>query len=164
MGSGRLSHINDAGEARMVDISDKDATTRSATAEAVVRMSALSHQAAVLGTGPKGEVLATARIAGIMAAKRTPEAIPMCHPLLVTGAEVVFETEIEPDSRGRPGIRVLATVKCAGKTGVEMEALHAASVAALTIYDMVKALEKGMEIECIRLLSKAGGKSGDWKR
>lgn len=163
MAKAKFSHLNDAGEARMVDVSGKEVTTRTATAEAVVRMSAATHEAAIKGTGPKGEVLATARIAAIMAAKRTPEAIPMCHPLAIAGVEVSFETDLPRDAKGRCGINVRATVKCTGKTGVEMEALHAATVGALTIYDMLKALEKGMEIEQVRLLEKTGGKSGDWK-
>ncbi len=147
----------------MVDVSAKDTTVRTATAEAVLRMSAATHAAVVHGSGPKGEVLGTARVAGIMAAKRTPEAIPMCHPLALSGVEITFETDV-PSQAGRPGVRVLATVKCKGPTGVEMEALHACAVAALTVYDMVKALEKGIEIEHIRLLQKTGGKSGDWRR
>jgi cyclic pyranopterin phosphate synthase len=157
-----LSHINDKGEARMVDVSTKDTTVRTATAEAVLRMSVATHAAVVHGSGPKGEVLGTARVAGVMAAKRTPEAIPMCHPLALSGVEITFETDVPPEA-GRPGVRVLATVKCKGPTGVEMEALHACAVAALTVYDMVKALEKGIEIEHIRLLHKTGGKSGDWR-
>lgn len=164
MAKAKLSHLNESGEARMVDVSGKGVTTRTATAEATVRMSATTHEAAIKGTGPKGEVLATARIAGILAAKRTPEAIPMCHPLAISGVEVAFDTGVTKDSKGRSGINVRATVKCTGKTGVEMEALHAASVAALTIYDMLKALEKGMEIEAVRLIEKSGGKTGDWKR
>lgn len=164
MAKAKLSHLNDAGEARMVDVSGKEVTTRTATAEAVVRMSPATHKAAVQGTGPKGEVLATARIAAIMAAKRTPEAIPMCHPLAISGVDVAFDTAIARDSKGRCGILARVTVKCTGRTGVEMEALHGAGIAALTIYDMLKALEKGMEIEALRLVTKTGGKSGDWKR
>jgi cyclic pyranopterin phosphate synthase len=157
-----LSHIDEHGNARMVDVSSKETTVRTAVAEAVLRMSAETHAAVVRGSGPKGEVLGTARVAGIMAAKRTPEAIPMCHPLALSGVEITFETDV-PAQAGRPGVRVLATVKCKGPTGVEMEALHACAVAALTVYDMVKALEKGIEIEHIRLLLKTGGKSGDWR-
>lgn len=147
----------------MVDVGGKAVTQRSATAEATVRMSASTHAAVVAGDVPKGDVLGTARIAGIMAAKRTAEAIPMCHPLAIDGVKLDFETDIQPDSQGRAGILVRATVRCTGRTGVEMEALHAASVTALTIYDMAKAIEKGMEITGIRLLEKSGGKSGDWK-
>lgn len=159
----KLSHLNERGESRMVDVSAKDVTTRTATAEAVLRMEPATHRAVVQGSGPKGEVLPVARVAGIMAAKRTPEAIPMCHPLALSGVELEFDTSLAPDKAGRAGIRVLARVKCTGRTGVEMEALHAAAVAALTIYDMVKALEKGMELVSVRLLEKTGGKSGDWR-
>lgn len=142
----------------MVDVSSKSVTARSATAEAFIRMGAAAFSAVVDGSGPKGEVLGTARVAGIMATKRTPEAIPMCHPLALSSVEVRFETDV-------PGlIRVLATVKCTGVTGVEMEALHACAVAALTVYDMAKAVDKGMQIENIRLLEKTGGKSGNWRR
>ncbi len=148
----------------MVDVSAKDTSVRAATAEAIIRMSSAAHAAVVHGSGPKGEVLGTARVAGILAAKRTPEAIPMCHPLSLSSVEVTFETDVAPDAASRPGVRVLAEVKCKGPTGVEMEALHACAVAALTVYDMVKALEKGIEIEHIRLLQKKGGKSGDWRR
>jgi len=162
--SRRLSHINEAGEARMVDVSAKTGSVRTAVAEAVVRMSAAAHEAAVNATGPKGEVLAVARVAGIQAAKRTHEAIPMCHPLLIEGVEIGFKSDLSPDAEGRPGIKIVAAVKCEGKTGVEMEALHAAALAALTIYDMVKALEKGIEITHLRLVKKTGGKSGDWER
>lgn len=163
MAKAKLTHLNDAGDARMVDVSGKEITTRTATAEATVRMSPATHEAAVKGTGPKGEVLATARIAAIMAAKRTPEAIPMCHPLAISGVDVAFDTDIDRDAKGRCGIRARVSVKCTGRTGVEMEALHAVTVAALTVYDMLKALEKGMEIERVTLLEKTGGKSGDWK-
>ncbi len=158
----KLTHLNERGEARMVDVGAKEVTTRSATAEAVIRMERATHDAVLQGSGPKGEVLGTARVAGIMAAKRTPEAIPMCHPLGITGVEIEFDTAVKPVG-GRHGIAVRATVRCTGKTGVEMEALHAASIAALTIYDMVKALEKGMVIESVRLLEKSGGKTGDYK-
>ena len=147
----------------MVDVGGKDITRRSATAEAVIRMSADTHQRVLKGDLPKGDVLGTARIAAIMAAKRTPEAIPMCHPLAIDGVDVTFDTGRPPDAQGRPGIAVLVTVRCTGRTGVEMEALHGASVGALTIYDMAKAIEKGMVIETLRLLDKSGGKSGDWK-
>ncbi|MCC6464615.1 MAG: cyclic pyranopterin monophosphate synthase MoaC [Planctomycetes bacterium] len=159
----KLSHLNERGESRMVDVSGKDITTRTAAAEAILRMEPATHAAVVQGSGPKGEVLPVARVAGIMAAKRTPEAIPMCHPLALSGVEIEFETGLKHDTKGRAGIRVLVRVKCTGRTGVEMEALHAAAVAALTIYDMVKALEKGMEVVSVRLLEKTGGKSGDWR-
>lgn len=158
-----LTHLDDKGEARMVDVGGKDVTKRSATAEAFVRMSADTHDKLIAGNLPKGDVFSTARIAAIMAAKRTHEAIPMCHPLQITGVEVGFDSDIKPDGKGRKGVRVQVTVKCTGRTGVEMEALHGASVGALTIYDMAKAVEKGMEITGLRLLEKTGGKSGDWK-
>ncbi|MCA8910632.1 MAG: cyclic pyranopterin monophosphate synthase MoaC [Planctomycetes bacterium] len=147
----------------MVDVGGKPVTQRTATAEAFVRMNAATHASILAGDLPKGDVLGTARIAGIMAAKRTHEAIPMCHPLAIDSVKVEFETDVAADSAGRAGIRVLASVKCTGRTGVEMEALHAAAVAALTIYDMAKAVEKGMEIAGLKLLAKTGGKSGDWK-
>ena len=140
----------------MVDVSEKAETARIAIAEALVRMKRETLALIQSGGMPKGDVLATARIAGIMAAKRTPDLIPLCHPLPITGASV----ELVP--QGETTLRITATVKTTGKTGVEMEALTAASVAALTVYDMCKAVEKGMVIEGIRLLEKRGGKSGDW--
>jgi cyclic pyranopterin monophosphate synthase len=158
-----LTHLDQSGQARMVDVGDKEVTRRSATAEAVVRMSTDTHAKLVAGNLPKGDVVSTARIAAIMAAKRTHEAIPMCHPLQITGVEVVFDHNLSPDHQGRRGVRVSVTVSCTGRTGVEMEALHGAAVAALTIYDMAKAVEKGMEITGLKLLAKSGGKSGDWK-
>jgi len=155
--AGRLSHLDESGAARMVDVSAKDDTQRVATAEAIVRMKAETLALIQTGGMPKGDVIATARIAGIMAAKRTPELIPLCHPLAITGVTL----EIEP--AGETALRIAATVKTTGKTGVEMEALTAASVAALTVYDMCKAVEKGMVIESVRLLEKEGGKSGHWR-
>jgi cyclic pyranopterin phosphate synthase len=154
----KLSHLDDKGAARMVDVSDKAETTREATAESIIVLSADAFTAAMEGSGPKGDVLAAARIAGIMAAKKVPDLIPLCHPLPITGARVEFEPLPE-----RGAIRITATVKTFGKTGVEMEALTAASVAALTVYDMVKAVDKGAVIEATRLLAKSGGKSGDYK-
>ena len=152
-----LTHLNEQGRARMVDVSEKAATVREATAECRILMyeTTLAHLRA--GTMPKGDVLAVAQVAGIMAAKRTPELIPMCHPLPLTGADIRFAVEED-------GVRITATVRCTGVTGVEMEALHAASVAALTIYDMCKAVQKDMEIQDLRLLQKSGGKSGDYVR
>ena len=149
-----LTHLDERGQARMVDVSDKPVTARVATAEGHVRMSAGTLDAALAG-GPKGDVLATARLAGIMAAKRTSELIPLCHPLSIEKAAV----EIEAD-RDLPGLRVTATVKTSGRTGVEMEALTAASVAALTIYDMLKAVQRDMEIGGLRVVLKDGGASG----
>jgi cyclic pyranopterin phosphate synthase len=156
-GFGGLSHLDSSGAARMVDVSAKDETQRVATAEATVRMARETLALIQSGGMPKGDVLATARIAGIMAAKRTSELIPLCHPLAITGVTV----ELAPD--GPESLRIEATVKTTGKTGVEMEALTAAAVAALTVYDMCKAVEKGMVIENVRLLEKAGGKSGPWR-
>jgi cyclic pyranopterin monophosphate synthase len=153
-----LTHINADGAAHMVDVSGKAVTTRSATAIGAVKMLASTLDTILRGNAAKGDVIATARIAGIMAAKRTSDIIPLCHPLMI--AKVTLD--IEPDT-DLPGLRVAATVKVEGKTGVEMEALTAASVACLTIYDMAKALEKGMVITEIRLTDKTGGKSGDWK-
>lgn len=152
----RLTHIDDQGRARMVDVSDKAATTREAVAAGFVRMSAETLALAVSGTGRKGDVRAVAEIAGVMAAKQTSNLIPLCHPLALAKVEV----SVEP-SEG--GMAVTARVKTTGQTGVEMEALTAASVACLTIYDMLKAAEKGMVIEAVRLVEKTGGKSGDWR-
>ena len=155
--AGELSHLDERGAARMVDVTEKPDTDRVATAEAYVRMQPATLALIQAGGVPKGDVIATARIAGIMAAKRTSELIPLCHPLPITGVTL----ELEPAGDGALHIR--ATVKTTGKTGVEMEALTAASVAALTVYDMCKAVEKGMRIEGIRLLEKRGGKSGEWR-
>ena len=153
-----LTHLGKSGEARMVDVSAKAATERVAVAEGVVVMEHATLDLVLSGNAKKGDVLGAARIAGIMAAKKTSDLIPLCHPLAISKAEV----EIEPDA-SLPGLRVRATVKVTGQTGVEMEALTAVSVACLTIYDMVKAAEKGMRIEGIRLLEKTGGKSGAWR-
>lgn len=151
-----LSHLDASGAARMVDVSAKDDTVRTAVAEAVVTM--LPATLALIQSGglPKGDVLAVARVAGIMAAKHTSDLIPMCHPLPITGVSI----DLEPLSAGE--LRIRATVKTTGKTGVEMEALTAVSVAALTVYDMCKAVDRGMAIGGVRLLEKHGGKSGDW--
>ena len=151
----KLSHLNEKGEARMVDVSDKATTHRTARAEGFVGMSAETLALVEKGEAKKGDVLATARIAGIMAAKRCHELIPLCHPLPVTKATVDFETSHDP-----VGIHVRTEVRCTGQTGVEMEALTAVSVACLTIYDMLKAAQKDMEISSVRLLEKSGGRSG----
>ena len=151
----RLTHIDEAGRARMVDVSDKPATAREALAAGFVRMSPATLALAASGQGKKGDVRAVAEIAGVMAAKKTSDLIPMCHPLPITKAEV----RVEP---GEGGLAVTARVKTTGQTGVEMEALTAVSVACLTLYDMLKAAEKGMVIEGVKLVSKTGGKSGDW--
>ncbi len=153
-----LTHLGKTGEARMVDVSAKPATERVAVAEGKIVMTAVTLDLVLSGDAKKGDVLGTARIAGIQAAKRTHELIPLCHPLAITKVEVV----LEPD-RKLPGIVVRATVKVTGQTGVEMEALTAVSVACLTVYDMVKAAERGMRIEGIRLLEKTGGASGKWQ-
>jgi cyclic pyranopterin phosphate synthase len=154
----RLTHLDGSGAARMVDVAQKAATERVAVAEATISLSAEAFAAVVTGSAKKGDVQAAARIAAIMAAKKTSELIPLCHPIALTQASV----EIEPDEAGH-AIRIVATVKTTGKTGVEMEALTAASIAALTIYDMTKSVDKGSVIENIRLLSKSGGKSGDYR-
>jgi cyclic pyranopterin phosphate synthase len=148
-----LTHLDESGAAKMVDVSDKPLTHRTAIAEARVVMKPETLASIKMGDVKKGDVLGTARVAGIMAAKRTHELIPMCHPLLLTKVAVDFEYVLD-------GVLIRALVKTQGQTGVEMEALTAASVAALTIYDMAKALEKTMRIENIRLLYKSGGKSG----
>ncbi|MGA8615806.1 MAG: cyclic pyranopterin monophosphate synthase MoaC [Xanthobacteraceae bacterium] len=153
-----LSHLSGRGEARMVDVSGKPATERVAIAEGRVLMRPKTFDIVRRGDAKKGDVLGTARIAGIMAAKRTHELIPLCHPLALTQVEV----DVMPDAK-LPGVTVRARVKVAGQTGVEMEALTAVSVACLTIYDMVKAVERGMRIEGIRLIEKSGGKSGHYR-
>ncbi|HXD46901.1 MAG TPA: cyclic pyranopterin monophosphate synthase MoaC [Pseudolabrys sp.] len=154
----KLSHIDQRGEARMVDVSGKPQTERTAVAEGHVIMRKETLDRVIAGNSLKGDVLGAARLAGIMAAKRTHALIPLCHPLPITKVDVAIDPE-----HALPGYRVQATVKVTGQTGVEMEALTAVSVACLTIYDMVKAIEKGMRIEGIRLLEKRGGKSGDWR-
>jgi cyclic pyranopterin monophosphate synthase len=153
-----LTHLGQSGEARMVDVSQKPATERVATAEGKVVMRAETLDLVLSGDAKKGDVLGTARIAGIQAAKRTHELIPLCHPLPVSKIEIA----IEPEQK-LPGFVVRATVKVTGQTGVEMEALTAVAVACLTIYDMVKAVERGMRIEGIRLLEKSGGASGAYR-
>jgi cyclic pyranopterin phosphate synthase len=156
--AGKLTHLGATGEARMVDVSEKAATDRVAVAEGKVVMRRETLDLILSGDARKGDVLGAARIAGIMAAKKTSELIPLCHPLPITQTEV----EISVDS-ALPGLLVRATTKVTGPTGVEMEALTAVSVACLTIYDMAKAVERGMRIEGIRLLEKSGGKSGPWR-
>ena len=153
-----LTHIDQRGEARMVDVSDKGATERIAVAEGRVIMRKETLDLVLEGNAMKGDVLGAARLAGIMAAKRTHGLIPLCHPLPLTKVEI----EINPE-HALPGFLVQATVKVTAKTGVEMEALTAVSIACLTIYDMVKAVERGVHIEGIRLLHKSGGKSGEWQ-
>lgn len=152
-----LTHLNRQGRARMVDVTEKAETFRTALAEGVVRMSAETLELVRTGGTPKGDVLAVAQVAGIMAAKRTYELIPMCHPIRLTGVDIRFAFE-------ENAIRIQAEVKCKGETGVEMEALTAVSAAALTIYDMCKAVQRDMEITDIRLCRKSGGKSGDYEK
>jgi cyclic pyranopterin phosphate synthase len=158
MTAGRLSHLNDKGEARMVDVSAKDATERRAVAEGFIAMAPATLDLILAGEAPKGDVLATARIAGIMAAKRTHELIPLCHPLPLTQVTVDFTPSRDP-----AGLRVEATAKVDAKTGVEMEALTAVSIACLTIYDMCKAVDRAMSFSGIRLVQKTGGRSGTFK-
>ncbi|MFP3546006.1 cyclic pyranopterin monophosphate synthase MoaC [Rhizobium sp. SIMBA_035] len=153
-----LTHIDAAGEAHMVDVSGKAETVRIATAEGYIRMSQETLALIRDGNAKKGDVIGTARLAGIMAAKQTANLIPLCHPLMLTKVSV----DITEDA-ALPGLRVTATAKLTGKTGVEMEALTAVSVACLTIYDMAKAADKAMEIGGVRLLEKSGGKSGDFR-
>ena len=152
----KLTHLDESGAARMVDVGGKPETARSATATGRIVMARATLKAVREGSGPKGDVLAAARIAGIMAAKKTGDLIPLCHPLALDAVNVAFAFEDD-------AIRVTATASLTGRTGVEMEAMSATSVALLTIYDMAKALEKGMVIEAVRLLEKTGGKSGTWR-
>lgn len=153
--AGRLTHLDSEGAAHMVDVGGKPATARRAVASGRITMSAQALEAIRAGNAPKGDVLGTARIAGIMAAKRTGELIPLCHPLGLEAVTIDFAYE-------EGAIRATATASLTGKTGVEMEAMTAVSVALLTIYDMAKAIDKGMVIEGVRLIAKSGGKSGDW--
>jgi cyclic pyranopterin phosphate synthase len=157
--SDELTHVGESGEARMVDVSAKPETQRVARASGLIRMRPATLKAVVNAEVKKGDVLGVARIAGVMAAKRTADLIPLCHPLRLDDIQIT----LDPDE-SLPGIRVEATVKTTGRTGVEMEALTAASVAALTVYDMTKALDKGIEIGELHLVEKTGGKSGDYKR
>jgi len=154
-----FSHLTPDGAARMVDVSLKSETVREAIARATVRMTPATLRAVRRGNAPKGDVLGVARAAGILAAKRTPDLIPLCHPLRITGVDVSFGDEPQ-----RGLLTIEARVRTVDKTGVEMEALTAASVAALTVYDMVKALEKGVTIARVQLVQKTGGKSGTWRR
>jgi cyclic pyranopterin phosphate synthase len=152
-----LTHIDAEGRARMVDVSDKPETAREAVAEGFVRLAPETLALAVSGQGRKGDVRAVAEIAGVMAAKRTSDLIPLCHPLDISKAEVAVDVDGDR-------LKVTARVRTTGRTGVEMEALTAVSVACLTLYDMLKAADRGMVIEDVRLLSKSGGRSGDWVR
>lgn len=154
-----LTHLSPQGDAHMVDVSVKPETVRQAVARAIVKMTPKTLRLVRAGNAPKGDVLGVARTAGILAAKRTHELIPLCHPLRITGIDIGFSDEVR---RGR--LTVEARVRTVDKTGVEMEALTAASVAALAVYDMVKAVEKGVTIARVELVEKSGGKSGPWKR
>ncbi|MEI7813959.1 MAG: cyclic pyranopterin monophosphate synthase MoaC [Coriobacteriia bacterium] len=156
----KLTHLDESGAAHMVDVADKPVTHRIAVAGAFVEMAPATLQLIVAGKAPKGDVLAIARIAGIMAAKRTADLIPLCHPLPITHASIDLVAESAP----RPGIRITATVETDGKTGIEMEALTAAAVAGLTLYDMCKAVDRGMVVTDVCLLRKEGGASGTWIR
>ena len=161
----QLTHIDEKGDVRMVDVSAKPDTERVAVAEGSILMHPETLALIVEGKAAKGDVLACARVAGVMAAKRTSDLIPMCHPLNITKAKVECEPIAEGErADGRVGIHVLCTCGVTGKTGIEMEALTAASVACLTIYDMCKAVDRGMEITEVRLLKKDGGKTGLWER
>ena len=155
----KLSHLDEAGRARMVDVGGKPETERTAVAEGTVRMSREAYEQVAANAVAKGDVLAVAEVAGVMAAKRTGELIPLCHPLGLDLATV--EARLAPEL---PGVRVSATAKVTGRTGVEMEALTAVSVACLTVYDMVKVVDRAMVIEGVRLVSKTGGSRGDWRR
>lgn len=157
MAKTRLTHVDETGAARMVDVGDKRETRRVATAECFVRMAPATVAALREATLAKGDALGVARVAGILAAKRTPELIPLCHPLPITSVEVEFDVRDD-------GVRIETAARVTGQTGVEMEALTAAAVAGLTLIDMVKGVERGVFIERVRLLSKSGGKSGDWRR
>lgn len=152
-----LSHINEQGRARMVDVTNKDVTFRQAEAEGRVRMAPETVELVRTGGTPKGDVLAVAQVAGVMAAKRTHELIPMCHPLRLTAVDLSFTLE-------ESAVHIRSKVKCKGETGVEMEALTAVSAAALTVYDMCKAVQRDMEIAGVRLCRKSGGKSGDYRK
>lgn len=155
----KLSHLDEAGRARMVDVGDKPVTERTAEAEGTVRMSLEAYQLVAANAVEKGDVLTVAEIAGTLAAKRTGELIPLCHPLGLD--HVAVEAALDA---GLPGVRVRATAKARGRTGVEMEALTAVAVACLTVYDMAKALDRGMVVDDVRLVAKTGGTRGDWRR
>jgi len=159
-----LTHFSDSGRARMVDVSEKSSTPRVAIASGVLRMQPATLERIRQGNIKKGDVLSVADVGAVMAAKHTPDIIPMCHSIALTGVDVVFSEIVDPDASGCVGIRIVATASCVGQTGVEMEALCAANVGLLTIYDMCKAIDRGMRIECVQLEEKRGGKSGVWKR
>ncbi len=159
-----LTHFSESGRARMVDVSEKTITQRTAVASGLLRMQISTLERIRTGQIAKGDVLTVADVGAVMAAKRTPDIIPMCHSIALSGVEVEFSEILEPDAQGNVGIKVVATATCSGQTGVEMEALCAANVALLTIYDMCKAIDRGMRIEYVQLEEKRGGKSGVWRR
>jgi cyclic pyranopterin monophosphate synthase len=159
-----FTHFNESGRARMVDVSAKDSTERAATAQATVFLQPETLEKIQRGKIAKGDVLSVAQVAGVMGAKKTPDLIPMCHPILLTSVDISFKEESQSDREGRCSITILATAKTTGPTGVEMEAMTAASVAALTIYDMCKAIDRGMSVSDVCLLSKSGGRSGTYRR
>jgi cyclic pyranopterin phosphate synthase len=159
-----LTHFSESGRARMVDVSAKSETVRVAIASGILRMQPATLERIRAKNIIKGDVLTVADVGAVMAAKHTPDIIPMCHTVALTGVDVVFSEINEPDASGCMAIKVITTASCIGQTGVEMEALCAANVALLTIYDMCKAIDRGMRIECVQLEEKRGGKSGVWKR
>lgn len=159
-----LTHFSDSGRARMVDVSEKSETVRVAVASGILRMQQSTLERIRSGQIAKGDVLTVADVGAVMAAKRTADLIPMCHPIALSGVDVEFSEIHDADENGCVGIRVLTSARCVGQTGVEMEALTAASVALLTIYDMCKAVDRGMRIESLQLEEKRGGKSGLWRR
>jgi cyclic pyranopterin phosphate synthase len=162
--SDELTHFSESGRARMVDVSGKADTQRVAIASGILRMQTATLERIRSGRIAKGDVLTVADVGAVMAAKHTPDIIPMCHSIALSGVDVVFSEIIEPDAQGCVGIKAVVTASCVGQTGVEMEALCAANVALLTIYDMCKAIDRGMRIEHVQLEEKRGGKSGVWKR
>jgi cyclic pyranopterin phosphate synthase len=159
-----FTHFNDAGRARMVDVSEKASTERIASAQAKVWLEPETLAKIQDGKVAKGDVLAVAQVAAIMGAKKTPDLIPMCHPMALTSVDITFKEESRPNQDGRCSILIVATAKTTGQTGVEMEAMTAVSIAALTIYDMCKAIDRGMSFSDMHLLSKSGGKSGTYIR
>jgi len=159
-----LTHFSESGRARMVDVSEKSSTQRIAIASGILRMRLTTLERIRAGGIAKGDVLTVADVGAVMAAKHTPDIIPMCHSIALSGVDVVFSEIVEPDAEGCVGIKAVVTATCVGQTGVEMEALCAANVALLTIYDMCKAIDRGMRIENVQLEEKRGGKSGVWKR
>jgi cyclic pyranopterin phosphate synthase len=159
-----LTHFNEAGRARMVDVGAKGSTERAATAQAVIFLQPETLDKIQQGKIAKGDVLAVAQVAGVMGAKKTPDLVPMCHPILLTSVDISFKEDPRADRDGRCAITITATAKTNGPTGVEMEAMTAASVAALTVYDMCKAIDRGMSFGEICLLSKSGGKSGTYTK